>query len=253
MLLDPPLPLSKHFLGTVNLSNPRAIFAGSPPRFTRSRVTYEAYVVSGTSTRPQVDSAACAHQPLCPGRPAPTAACFVLTAGPRQARCGPRPDAGRLLTLAVLLSTERPLVWSAPTACWPQPLFVPAALQAARSFFAVLARLPDRRGSSIPQRRCAVAPPAARIRLAVVPIRRTALGQKAPNRSDRPRWPAPPWCPRVPGWCAAASPRAALASSASLSPSTAADPHRVVSFINAVGGATAARCGAKRRFWRASR
>jgi hypothetical protein len=28
--------------GTVNLSNPRAIFAGSPPRFTRSRVTYEA-------------------------------------------------------------------------------------------------------------------------------------------------------------------------------------------------------------------
>jgi hypothetical protein len=42
--------------GTVNLSNPRAIFAGSPPRFTRSRVTYEAYVVSGTSTRPQVDS-----------------------------------------------------------------------------------------------------------------------------------------------------------------------------------------------------
>ncbi|MGZ6781007.1 MAG: hypothetical protein ACXVGO_18695 [Mycobacterium sp.] len=43
--------------GTVNLSNPRAIFAGSPPRFTRSRVTYEAYVVSRTSTRPQVDSA----------------------------------------------------------------------------------------------------------------------------------------------------------------------------------------------------
>jgi len=43
--------------GTVNLSNPRAIFAGSPSRFTRSRVTYEAYVVSGTSTRPQVDSA----------------------------------------------------------------------------------------------------------------------------------------------------------------------------------------------------
>ena len=41
--------------GTVNLSNP--IFAGSPPRFTRSRVTYEAYVVSITSTRPQVDSA----------------------------------------------------------------------------------------------------------------------------------------------------------------------------------------------------
>ena len=43
--------------GTVNLSNPRATFAGSPPRFTRSRVTYEAYVVSRTSTRPQVDSA----------------------------------------------------------------------------------------------------------------------------------------------------------------------------------------------------
>ena len=43
--------------GTVNLSNPRAIFAGSPPRFTSSRVTYEAYVVSRTSTRPQVDSA----------------------------------------------------------------------------------------------------------------------------------------------------------------------------------------------------
>ena len=42
--------------GSVNLSNPRAIFAGSPPRFTRSRVTYEAYVVSRTSTRPQVDS-----------------------------------------------------------------------------------------------------------------------------------------------------------------------------------------------------
>ena len=42
--------------GTVNLSNPRAIFAGSPPRFTRSRVTYEAYVVSRTSTQPQVDS-----------------------------------------------------------------------------------------------------------------------------------------------------------------------------------------------------
>jgi len=39
------------------LSNPSAIFAGSPPRFTRSRVTYEAYVVSGPSTRPQVDSA----------------------------------------------------------------------------------------------------------------------------------------------------------------------------------------------------
>ena len=33
-------------LGTVNLSSPRAIFAGSPPRFTRSRVTYEAYAVS---------------------------------------------------------------------------------------------------------------------------------------------------------------------------------------------------------------
>ena len=43
--------------GTVKLSNPRAIFAGSPPRFTRSRVTYEAYVVSRPSTRPQVDSA----------------------------------------------------------------------------------------------------------------------------------------------------------------------------------------------------
>src|SRR6478672_8166328 len=43
--------------GTVNLSNPRAIFAGSRPRFTRSRVTYEAYVVSSTSTRPQIDSA----------------------------------------------------------------------------------------------------------------------------------------------------------------------------------------------------
>ena len=43
--------------GTVNLSSPRAIFAGSPPRFTRSRVTYEAYAVSRTSTRPQVDSA----------------------------------------------------------------------------------------------------------------------------------------------------------------------------------------------------
>jgi len=45
------------YKGTVNLSNPRAIFAGSPPRFTRSRVTYEAYVVRRTSTRPQVDSA----------------------------------------------------------------------------------------------------------------------------------------------------------------------------------------------------
>jgi hypothetical protein len=44
--------------GIVNLSSPRAIFAGSPPRFTRSRVTYEAYAVSRTSTRPQVDSAA---------------------------------------------------------------------------------------------------------------------------------------------------------------------------------------------------
>ena len=43
--------------GTVNLSNPSAIFGGSPPRFTRSRVTYEANVVSRTSTRPQVDSA----------------------------------------------------------------------------------------------------------------------------------------------------------------------------------------------------
>ena len=49
--------LSERNKGTVNLSNPRAIFAGSPPRFTRSRVTYEAYVVSRTSTRPQVDSA----------------------------------------------------------------------------------------------------------------------------------------------------------------------------------------------------
>ena len=35
--------------GTVNLSNPKAIFAGSPPRFSRSRVMYEAYVVSITS------------------------------------------------------------------------------------------------------------------------------------------------------------------------------------------------------------
>ena len=35
-------------MGTVNLSNPRATFGGSPPRFTRSRVTYEAYVVSRT-------------------------------------------------------------------------------------------------------------------------------------------------------------------------------------------------------------
>jgi hypothetical protein len=49
--------------GTVNLSNPRAIFVGSPPRFTRSHVTYEAYVVSGTSTRPQVDSARPGAQP----------------------------------------------------------------------------------------------------------------------------------------------------------------------------------------------
>ena len=46
--------------GTVNLSNPKAIFAGSPPRFTRSRVTYEACAVSRTSTRPQVDSASTA-------------------------------------------------------------------------------------------------------------------------------------------------------------------------------------------------
>ena len=49
--------------GTVNLSNRRAIFAGSPPRFTRSRVTYEAYVVSRTSTPPQVDSAVDAPDP----------------------------------------------------------------------------------------------------------------------------------------------------------------------------------------------
>ena len=49
--------IDERFAGTVNLSNPRAIFAGSPPRFTRSRVTHEAYVVSRTSTRPQVDSA----------------------------------------------------------------------------------------------------------------------------------------------------------------------------------------------------
>ena len=49
--------IERYVEGTVNLSNPRAIFAGSPPRFTRSRVTYEAYVVSSTSTRPQVDSA----------------------------------------------------------------------------------------------------------------------------------------------------------------------------------------------------
>jgi NAD-dependent dihydropyrimidine dehydrogenase PreA subunit len=44
-------------VGTVNLSNSRAIFARSPARLTRSRVTYEAYVVSRTSRRPQVDSA----------------------------------------------------------------------------------------------------------------------------------------------------------------------------------------------------
>jgi len=49
--------LTSRHKGTVNLSNPRATFAGSPPRFTRSRVTYEAYVVNRTSTRPQVDSA----------------------------------------------------------------------------------------------------------------------------------------------------------------------------------------------------
>jgi hypothetical protein len=52
--------------GTVNLSNPRVIFAGSPPRFTRSRVTYE-YAVSRTSTRPQVDSAP-APIPLSPSQ-----------------------------------------------------------------------------------------------------------------------------------------------------------------------------------------
>jgi hypothetical protein len=56
-LLDNRNRLSDYQIGTVNLSNPRAIFAGSPPRFTKSRVTYEAYVVSRTSTRPQVDSA----------------------------------------------------------------------------------------------------------------------------------------------------------------------------------------------------
>ena len=55
--------------GTVNLSSPRAIFAGSPPRFTRSRVTYEAYAVSRTSTRPRdgafgADQAAEALRPL---------------------------------------------------------------------------------------------------------------------------------------------------------------------------------------------
>jgi AraC family transcriptional regulator, transcriptional activator of pobA len=44
------------------LSSPRAIFAGSPPRLTRSRVTYEAYAVSRTSTRPQVDSAVPVYQ-----------------------------------------------------------------------------------------------------------------------------------------------------------------------------------------------
>ena len=58
LTIDLSTPLHQATLvGTVNLSNPRAIFAGSPPRFTRSRVTYEAYVVSRTSTRPQVDSA----------------------------------------------------------------------------------------------------------------------------------------------------------------------------------------------------
>src|SRR6476661_9429096 len=55
-------------VGTVNLSNPRAICAGSPPRFTRSRVTYEAYAVSRTSTRPQVDSAVSAEMSLRYGR-----------------------------------------------------------------------------------------------------------------------------------------------------------------------------------------
>ena len=39
--------LANGHTGTVNLSNPRATFAGSPPRFTRSRVN-EAYVVSRT-------------------------------------------------------------------------------------------------------------------------------------------------------------------------------------------------------------
>ena len=52
------IPPNFDYVGTVNLSNPRAIFAGSPPRFTWSRVTYEAYVVIRTSARPQVDSAA---------------------------------------------------------------------------------------------------------------------------------------------------------------------------------------------------
>ena len=41
--------LTSRHKGTVNLSNPRATFAGSPPRFTRSRVMCEAYVVSRTS------------------------------------------------------------------------------------------------------------------------------------------------------------------------------------------------------------
>jgi len=44
-------------LHRINLSNSRAIFARSPARLTRSRVTYEAYVVRRTSRRPQVDSA----------------------------------------------------------------------------------------------------------------------------------------------------------------------------------------------------
>jgi len=57
------------------LSNPKAIFAGSPPRFTRSRVTYEAYVVSRTWTRPQDDSALWTPRPnvipnRCSNRPA---------------------------------------------------------------------------------------------------------------------------------------------------------------------------------------
>jgi hypothetical protein len=51
-------------VGTVNLSNPWAIFAGSRPRFTRSRATYEAYAVSRTSTRPQVDSALISATPI---------------------------------------------------------------------------------------------------------------------------------------------------------------------------------------------
>ena len=62
--------------GTVNLSSPRAIFAGSPPRFTRSRVTYEAYAVSRTSTRPQVDSASCPVRPVCP-RPHRARVCIL--------------------------------------------------------------------------------------------------------------------------------------------------------------------------------